>query len=349
MFTSFLLAASVSFVGQAPGSSDTQVPRSSDLGTKATMSRLSKQPIAAYGVTERVIAYGQGPPVMVYATAKAFSDFCLQLADMTNAKMSGDDSALAEATSKCKALMQSQSKNKLTGSVPSGTLFEVVSTRWIAYPKRPGVGMRSGGMMTGMNLGQYAYELRCIDPQARNRGKLCWLDEQSLVPATQRLLPPAAPTRIDRAMYLMLYFQAHAPEPLDKDEVSLPAKTESEPTPVEPTRKSSTRVTGAGIEVLDDTMQPSDNTKYGGPFNWVYIRARNVSDHPLKILRIYIHEETKDNSLIAVENTLADPYEEVESGSIFTAKLGIYSPNVDHYSLSFEADGKEVKFSKKSK
>ena len=60
----------VSFVGQAPGSSDTQVPRSSDLGTKATMSRLSKQPIAAYGVTERVIAYGQGPPVMVYATAR---------------------------------------------------------------------------------------------------------------------------------------------------------------------------------------------------------------------------------------------------------------------------------------
>ncbi|MGO9599017.1 MAG: hypothetical protein ACLP7Q_13590 [Isosphaeraceae bacterium] len=337
---------SLAFLGQS--APDTAGFGKANADLKVMISKASQQPPASYAAGEKVIAYNTGSKVTGYSSFQALSEFFIELDNWTHAKILGDEKALAEETSKCKALVRSQNEQRLTIAVPSGTLLEVVSIRWVTLPKRQGLlALRVPGL--------YACELRCIDLESPAKGQSCWIAEDELVPTTQRLLPPATPTRTERSAQLMLYFEAHQradprnqsvgneplsstkpdsdaePEPLGK-----PAKR-AQPSP----RFEPDSAPALSVALVDYNDGVADN-RYK-----IYVEIRNTSSTTLEYLKMTALYKSENDRLLHTEWAFADPHT-VKPGETTTIELST-KQNVDsihHYNLKFESGNRNVRFTK---
>jgi hypothetical protein len=81
-----------------------------------------------------------------------------------------------------------------------------------------------------------------------------------------------------------------------------------------------------------------------GNYTYIYVRIRNTSGKALKFLKVTATLEARDNSLISTEGGYMEP-QTVEPNGVALVKLSSKTnPSVHHYNLSFESDGREVKF-----
>ena len=157
---------------------------------------------ADFTAGQKVIVYSTGPRTanFEFASASDLTDYMMRSAEYLSAGMKGNGKAQQEALRQSQTSLQSLQSRHLAGTVPPGTLQEVISSRWISFP-------RSLGVM-GPIPGRYIYELRSLEQKNPAKGKVGWMDEKDLVLAPPRLLPTSV-TPMDRTMRLELYFGLH--------------------------------------------------------------------------------------------------------------------------------------------
>ena len=148
---------------------------------------------ADFTTGQKVIVYSTGLPSMTFEfpSASDLTDYMMRAAEYLSASMSGNAKAQPEALQQSQSALQSLQSRHLAGTVPSGTLQEVVSSRWISFP-------RSLGVM-GPLPGRYIYELASLEQKNPSKGKVGWMDENDLVLAPPRLLSSSI-TPMDRTM-----------------------------------------------------------------------------------------------------------------------------------------------------
>ena len=315
---------------------------------------------ADFTTGQKVIVYSTGPRSVnfEFASASDLTEYMMRMAEYLSAGMSGNAKAQQEALQQSHTSMQSLQSRHLAGTVPSGTLQEVISSRWISFPRRLGV--------MGPIPGRYIYELSSLEQKSPAKGKVGWMDENDLVLAPPRLLS-ASVTPMDRTMRLGLYFSLHQPyKPADDagandsaDSARAPSgrRTAGTSGTSEPSGTDSTHFGKSAKSMLPRADSERDsspdfsvaildhNEGLVGEYYKVYVQVRNSSSTTLRFLQMTVLYKSSSDRLLHTEFTFAEPTH-VGPGETATFSLSTHE-NVDqihHYDLKFESNDRNVKF-----
>ena len=125
---------------------------------------------------------------------------------------------------------------------------------------------------------------------------------------------------------------------LKKDTVDDEPKASGFGKPLSAPPSENTATEALTVDLLDTTWETS------GGYIYIYVKIRNTSNTALKYLKVTATLEREDNSLILTNFSYLEPTI-IESGAIALSKLMIKAnPLIHHYNLTFEANGREVKF-----
>ena len=133
---------------------------------REVLERLEKDALqypADFTAGQKVIVYSTGPPNFEFVSADDLTQYMTRMAEGASASMSGNAKAQQEAGQQAFVSLQALQSRHLMGTVPSGSLQEVVSSRWISFPRKLGV--------MGPFPGRYIYQLRLLEPQSPSKDR----------------------------------------------------------------------------------------------------------------------------------------------------------------------------------
>ncbi len=350
---------SLVLIGQpnsTPGSLDKTEDDFSEFRKAAA--KLAGQYPADFTTDQKVIAYGGGYPVNASTNAEDLMEINRLLADGALAKMKGNKDVEKQIVNRLNDTMQALQEKKRSFSLKSGTLLEVISSRWT----KPS----TNTLLTLPVPGKYLYEVRVIDPELKSPAKSflanpMWVDEDCLVATTPRLVPPVITSRTERSMTLSYFFSKHQREEARVESGSeAPAigGTNSQPNaaifdptrPLQPARRSQSPSQSAVTTEPDNEQELSvaivDHTEglVDGRYK-IYIEIRNSSGTTLRFLKMTALYKTSSNRLLHTDWAFANP-RTVKPGETTVIELST-SENVDsihHYDVKFESSNRNVKF-----
>ena len=99
------------------------------------------------------------------------------------------------------------------------------------------------------------------------------------------------------------------------------------------------------VDLLDTSWEHSGT----GSYIYIYVKVRNTSGTTINRLKVTASLEQQNNSIVSTEDSYLEPTI-IESGGIGMAKLMVpANALIHHYNLSFEAKGREVKYTNRTK